>query len=104
MAETSNPKQQQANQPRGIAAAAIEGAREGERAADANPDNAAAKLARPAPGMTEQPAASPSTTNQYTGVTGAIRDDDDPAWRRAGDTEAGTSDTDLDAADEPRER
>ena len=106
MAESTNPKQQQqVNQPRGIAAAAIEGVREGERAADANPDDAAAKLARPAPGMTEQPAASPSTTNQYTGVSGAVREDDDPAWRHAGGgTDGDTPDGNPDAADEPRDR
>ena len=75
MAETRDSKDQA--QPRGIAAAAIEGAKEGERAA--NPDDAPAKLARPAPGMTKQPAPALSSTNQYSGVTGAARDDADPA-------------------------
>jgi hypothetical protein len=102
MAETRDSGQE--NQPRGIAAAAIEGAREGEQSQAANPDDAPAKLARPAPGMTEQPEASPSTTNQYTGVTGAIRDDDDPEWRRAGGGSAEGGTTNPDAADEPRER
>ena len=74
MAETRDRSEQA--QPRGIAAAAIEGAKEGERsaAANVNPDDAPAKLARPAPGMSKQPAAAPST-NQYTGVTGAKTED-----------------------------
>ena len=103
MAETRDSKQEQ--EPRGIAAAALEGAKEGERASNANPDDAGAKLARPAPGMTEQPAASPSSTNQYTGVTGAIRDeqdeeaDSDDQRRRAGGGGGNP-----DAADEPLER
>ena len=101
MAETRDSKEQE--KPRGIAAAAIEGAKEGQRASDANPDDPAAKLATPAPGMTKQRAAGPSSTNQYTGVTGAIRDDQDEEdadeqRRRA----AGGGDPD--AADEPRER
>lgn len=98
MADSSNAKQQQ--RPSGIAAAAIEGAKEGERAEHANPDDNTGKLARPAPGMADQPAASPSSTNQYTGVTGAIREDqedEEQEWRRAGGA-GGSPD------DEPRER
>jgi hypothetical protein len=75
MAETRDSKEQE--KPRGIAAAAMEGAKQGEREGNVNPDDPAAKLATPGPGMTKQPAASPSSTNQYTGVTGAIRDDQD---------------------------
>jgi len=70
---TNNPKQQ--DEPRGIAAAAIEGAREGEDERR-SPDDAAASLARPAPGMTEQPEPSNSSTNQYTGVTGGLHEDE----------------------------
>jgi hypothetical protein len=113
MADTTDPKQQQPR-PRGIAAAAIEGAREGERNVD--PDEVTGSLARPAPGMTEQPEPSPSSTNQYTGVTGGLtdaQDDEDQQWRRAGGAGgAGGAGTDgeragggnPDAADEPLER
>ena len=68
MAETSNPKQDP--RPRGIAAAAIDGAKEGERSV--NPDEVTGSLARPAPGMAEQPEPAPSSTNQYTGITGGL--------------------------------
>ena len=101
MADTSDPKQQQPQhqRPRGIAAAAIEGAREGEQSV--NPDDVTGSLARPAPGMTKQPEPSPSSTNQYTGVTGGLtedQDNDEEERRRAGG-----SDPDA-APDEPAER
>ena len=103
MAETRDSKEQA--QPRGIAAAAIEGAREGERANVGNPDDAPAKLARPAPGMTKQPEPAPSSTNQYTGITGAIseeqdRADDDDAAQERRRSGGGNPE----AADEPLER
>jgi hypothetical protein len=82
MAETRDSKQQQDDQPRGISAAAIEGAKEGERSQDTNPDDAPTKLARPAPGMTKEPAPGASTTNQYTGVTGAVREEADESRER----------------------
>src|SRR5688572_788745 len=99
MADTRNPKQDQ--RPRGIAAAAIDGANEGS----VNPDEVTGSLARPAPGMTEQPEPAPSSTNQYTGVTGGLTDeqeDDDQAWRRAGGADGeGAGGGNPDAADEP---
>jgi len=107
MAETRDSKQQQ-DQPRGIAAAAIEGATEGERSAtnaNANPDDPGAKLATPAPGMTKQPAAGPSSTNQYSGITGAIRDDQDAAANDDdGDRRRAAGGGNPDAADESIER
>ena len=91
MADTSDPKQSQ--RPRGIAAAAIDGAKEGERSV--NPDEVAGSLARQAPGMAEQPEPAPSSTNQYTGITGGLTEDqaedDDPDWRRAGGAGGGKS-------------
>ena len=80
---TSNSKQDQRSH--GIAAAAIEGAKQGEQSADRN--EVSGSLARPAPGMTEQPEPSHSSTNQYTGVTGGLteeQEDDEQEWRRAG--------------------
>jgi hypothetical protein len=76
MADTTNNPKQQDQEPRGIGAAAIEGAREaeGERR---SPDDAAASLARPAPGMTEQPEPGHSSTNPSTGVTGGLHEDED---------------------------
>ena len=99
MAEKSNPKQQP--RPIGIAAAALDGAKEGERSV--NPDEITGSLAHPAPGMTEQPKPSPSSTNQYTGVTGGLheeQDDEDQEWRRAGG--GGGTGGNPGAADEPR--
>jgi hypothetical protein len=94
MADSTNNAKQQ-NEPRGIAAAAIEGAREGEvERQHANPDDPAASLARPAPGMTEQPEPPPSTTNQYTGITGGLHEEDGERDR----------DANPDATDETRER
>ena len=76
MADTNDTKREQ--QPRGIAAAAIEGATEGERQhRPVDPDDVGASLARPAPGMTEQPEPSESSTNQYTGITGGLHEDED---------------------------
>lgn len=109
MADTSNPKQDQ--RPRGIAAAAIDGAKEGERSVD--PDEISGSLARPAPGMAEQPEPSPSSTNQYTGITGGLSDvqeDQEQEWRRAGGGAggaggaAGAGGGNPEAADDPRER
>ena len=96
MADTSNSKQQQQQpRPTGIAAAALDGAKEGAKDDDrsVNPDEVTGSLARPAPGMTEQPKASPSSTNQYTGITGGKTED-------PGDEESANPD----AADETRER
>ena len=92
------PEKQQPQRPTGIAAAAIEGGREGEPAAEAttNPDNDAA-MARPAPGMTDprgpnstggaNPGGGVSSTGEQTGITGGVTDeqeDDEQEWRRAG--------------------
>jgi hypothetical protein len=92
MADTTKNSKPQ-NEPRGIAAAAIEGARDGE-GERRSPDDAAASLARPAPGMTEQPEPSKSSTNQYTGVTGGLNEED-------GDRDRGGN---RDATDETPER
>jgi hypothetical protein len=91
MADQPDPKRRNAS---GISAAAIEGAREGEAASEKslNPDDIPAKLAQPAPGMTnresaDETPASVSSTNEYTGITGGItedQDDEDQEWRRAG--------------------
>jgi len=99
MADTANnPKQQ--TEPRGIAAAAIEGAREGEdERQHVNPDDHAASLARPGPGMTKQPEPPPSTTNQYSGVTGGLHEDEDD-----GDNDRRGGGNPDDATDETRER
>jgi hypothetical protein len=76
MADTTNNPKQKGQEPRGIAAAAIEGAREaeGERR---SPDDAAASLARPTPGMTKQPEPGHSSTNPSTGITGGLHEDED---------------------------
>jgi hypothetical protein len=102
MAETRDSKEQA--QPRGIAAAAIEGATQGERANVGDPDDAPAKLARPAPGMTKQREPARSGTNQYTGVTGAIRDEQDRADDDADKERRRSGGGNPDAADEPLER
>ena len=108
---TNDPKQDQ--RPRGIAAAAIDGAKEGGRPVNppVNPDDVSGSLARPAPGMTERPEPAPSSTNQYTGITGGLTededdDDDDQEWRRAGGAgaEGAAGGGNADAADGPRER
>ena len=81
---------QQQKRITGIAAAAMEGAREGESDAAAKQpgtDQNREALARPGPGMKANPDAPPSTTNQYTGITGGVtedQDDEDQEWRRAG--------------------
>ena len=72
----------------GISAAAIEGAREGETSpSSTHPDDNAAKVARPQPGMTDAPTIPPSSTGPTTGVTGGIlesQEDEQQEWRRAG--------------------
>ena len=93
MADTTNNPKQQDQRPRGIAAAAIEGAREGEEERQ-SPDDAAASLARPAPGMTKQPEPGHSSTNPSTGITGGLHEQDDDAERGGN----------PDATDETRER
>ena len=102
-ADTNNPKQQEQKRPTGIAAAALEGAKQGETSV--NPDEVAGGLARPAPGMTKEPEPAHSTSNQYTGVTGGVseaQEDDEQEWRRAGGGEdAGEN---PDATDETTER
>jgi len=101
MADTSDSKRPH-DQARGIPAAGIEGAKERDKPQSSNPDNddAADQLARPQPGMTGQPAPSKSSTNQYTGVTGAIRKDAPDETREPRRAESGNPD----GADETLER
>jgi hypothetical protein len=83
--------------PSGISAAAIEGAKQGEQST--NPDKPGEKLARPAPGATRQSssnesAESVSSTNEQTGITGGVREnqeDEDQEWRRASDGDGGST-------------
>lgn len=105
MADQANLNQQQQQQQNvsGIGAAALHGAREGEKSLD--PDDLGAKLAQPAPGLAGgtsagETAGSVSSTNERSGLTGGITDDqedDEQEWRRAGGA-------DNDQASEPRER
>jgi hypothetical protein len=70
----------------GISAAALEGAREGDAAGakSLNPGDLGAKLAQPGPGMTNRDSAddtpgSVSSSNEQTGITGGIVEDEGDA-------------------------
>lgn len=103
----ADPHQQQRREEQrvsGISAAAIQGAKEGDprqqqQQQQLNPDEIAAKMAGPHPGMTDprSPAVTGgvggteiggvSSTNPETGVTGQVREeqeDEEQEWRRAG--------------------